>query len=478
MNSSLNSSQKLALEQVKDIVGEKGIVVDPIQQGSLLTDERGLYLGKAALIVRPALTDELSRIMRICYEAGIGMVPQGGNTGYCGGATPDESGTQILINMSRMHAIRNIDPIAFTMTVEAGAILADIHDAAAKHGLLFPLSMGSEGSCQIGGNLSTNAGGVAVVRYGNACDLVLGLEVVLGNGDVIDELKGLRKDNTGYDLKSLFIGAEGTLGIITAAVLKLFPMHRDIRTALLAVNSIESACRLLATARKESGEHVTSFEYFSSSSLVLVLNNIPDTSSPFDVQHEHYILMELSSAAADGALATVVEKILESGMESGDILDGVIARSEQQRQQLWRLRESIPEAENHEGGAIKHDVSIAISRIPEFMRRTPEVALAVVPGSRLSSYGHIGDGNIHFNLLPPAECKDTGFKLRHSEAVSKVVYDLVAEMHGSFSAEHGIGKLKRDALQTYKEDTSLDLMKRCKELFDPKGLMNPGKVIS
>lgn len=466
-----------ALHKIRRVVGERGLVSDPKRGEALLVDERGLYRGRAALIVQPASTDEVAEVVRICAGAGIGMVPQGGNTGYCGGATPDESGTQVLINMARMNRVREVDPINFTATVEAGVILADLHGAVLEHDLHFPLSMGSEGSCHVGGNLSTNAGGVAVLRFGTARDLVLGLEVVLPDGNVLNDLAGLRKNNTGYDLRDLFIGAEGTLGIITAAVVKLFPAPRDLHTALVAVDSVRSACNLLGAARAESGDSLTSFEYICGDTLDLVLRNIPGCTRPLDESHEHYVLLELGSPASPGTLAGAMERILENGMTQGVILDGVIAQSGAQRAALWRLRESIPEAEKHEGGSIKHDVSLAVSRIPEFMQRAPGAVADASPEGRISAYGHIGDGNVHFNVLPPAGSRDEQFRQCRGPAVSRAVHQLVVGMNGSFSAEHGIGRLKRADLETYKDPTALRLMKSLKAALDPHNLMNPGKIL-
>lgn len=465
-----------ALDRIRAIVGPKGVVDDDAAREGYLVDERRLYRGEAALIVRPASTDEVSRVMATCYEAGLGIVPQGGNTGYCGGAAPDDAEGQVLVSLSRMNAMRGIDPVGFTMTAEAGVVLADAQQAAADNGLLFPLSMASEGSAEIGGALATNAGGLAVLRYGTARELCLGLEVVLPDGRVIHGLSGLRKDNTGLDLKSLFCGAEGILGIITAATLKLFPQPTARQTAWLAVADAAAACRLLGRARRESSDQVTSFEYVTRASLDLALGYSDALTDPLEQPHEHYVLLELSSGQSEQQLREVSEAILMSGMEEGEILDGVIAESSQQRGQLWGLRETIPESEKHEGGSLKHDVSVTTDRIPEFLDAASD-RLAEIAHCRPSVYGHIGDGNLHYNLLAPAGEDPQAFKREHGRALSECLHDLAAEFGGSFSAEHGVGKLKKGELARYKDPESLSAMRAIKAALDPKGLMNPGKVL-
>ncbi|MBN1240815.1 MAG: FAD-binding oxidoreductase, partial [Gammaproteobacteria bacterium] len=442
--------QDTALERIPDVVGPEGVAAAGAAS-AYLADERQLYRGRAALIVRPKSVDECSRVLRLCHDAGIGVVPQGGNTGYCGGATPfdgDGGRRQILLSTSRLNRIREIDPIGFTMTAEAGVVLANAQAAAAGEDLLFPLSMGSEGSCQLGGNLSTNAGGLAVLRYGTMRDLALGLEVVLPNGDVMSELKGLRKDNTGYDLKQVFIGAEGTLGLITAAVLKLFPAPRARQTAWLAVESPAAACAVLGRARRESGDQVVSAEYVSRRSLELVLRHVGGARDPLDAPHAHYVLLELASADDDAALRDKLERILATGFEAGEVQDGVLAESGPQRDALWLLRERVPEAERREGGSVKHDVSVRISSLPAFIERA-EPALAAIAPHRLSIYGHIGDGNLHFNLLPPEGGSIEEFRESCAARLSERVHDVAAALGGSFSAEHGVGVLKAAELERY-----------------------------
>ncbi|MGI9258060.1 MAG: FAD-binding oxidoreductase [Gammaproteobacteria bacterium] len=465
-------NRSTALARITEIAGRAG-VVEGVDSDAMLTDYRRLFEGEAALVVRPASTAECAGVVAVCNEAGIGVVPQGGNTGYCGGAIPFDAENQVLLNLSRLNAVRAIDSVAFTMTVEAGVVLKRAQEVAAEHDLLFPLSMGSEGSCQIGGNLATNAGGISVLRYGTARDLVLGLEVILPNGEVVSELKGLRKDNTGYDLKSLFLGAEGTLGVITAAVLKLFPAPRSRQLAWIATPDVESACALLAIARRESADQVVSAEYVSRTSLDLVLEFIDSARDPLDARHDHYFLLELASAQEEKELRGTLERILDLGLQAGSIVDGVIADSGRQRDALWALRETIPEAERHSGNSLKHDISVRTSEVPAFIASAEPILDAISPHRR-SIFGHIGDGNLHFNLLPAAGADDQVFS---REALSSAVYDLVNARGGSFSAEHGIGVLKRSELERFKSPAALDAMRSIKAALDPKGIMNPGKVL-
>ena len=464
-----------ALREIARVVGEDG-VVGGTEAEPLLRDERGLYRGQAALVVRPATSRECARVVEICNRAGIGVVPQGGNTGYCGGATPFDSDRQVLLNLSRMSRIREIDASNRTMTVEAGLVLTRAHAAAAEHGLMFPLRMGSEGSSQIGGVLSTNAGGVAVLRYGNARDLVLGIEVVLPGAGIYSDLKGLRKDNTGYDLKALFLGAEGTLGVITAAVLKLYPLPRSRQTAFLAVASPEAACSVLRRLQRNSGEPVVSAEYVSRASLELVLKHVADTRDPLDRRWSHYLLVELAGGASEDRLRRALEVEFQSGMEVGDILDGVVAQTGPQREALWRLRETIPEAERRAGGSVKHDISVRISAIPRFLAEAERRLDAVGP-HRLSVFGHLGDGNLHYNVRPPPDAALAEFMAGPAGRFTEVVHDLAVQSGGSFSAEHGIGLLKRDELVKYAAPAALALMRTLKNALDPKGIMNPGKVL-
>ena len=456
------------------LLGDR-FVDDPTTMAPYLEDERGLYRGEAACLVFPKTTAEVSAIVSQCAEHGYAVVPQGGNTGYCGGATPMGK-EQVLLNLSKLDRVRAIDPVGMTITVEAGVILSVLQDAADSEGLMFPLSMGSEGSCQIGGNLSTNAGGLSVLKYGTAAELVLGLEVVLASGEVLDLLKPLRKDNTGYHLERLFLGAEGSLGVITAATLKLFPANTERQTAWLAAPDVAAVCRLLPLARSRSGDTVTSFEYICRDSLDLVLQHVEGQRAPLQAPQDHHVLVELSAPLAPGSLRAQLEDLLEAAFTDGLALDAVIAESEAQRRQLWKLRESIPEAEKLAGRSIKHDVSVAIDRIPEYVAAAPG-RLAEIPNPRLSIYGHIGDGNLHYNVLAPEASDAEQYKTRYGSAVSEALHDLAAEMGGSFSAEHGVGQLKSAELARYAEPAALALMKTLKHSLDPDGVFNPGKVI-
>ncbi len=462
------------LERIKAVVGPKGWIDDPALVEPHLVEWRGLYRGETALVVKPATTDEVAQVVRLCAEAGVPIVPQGGNTGLVGGAVGLARG--IILSLARMNRVRAVDPTAYTMTVEAGCILADIQRVAAEHDRLFPLSLAAEGSCQIGGNLSTNAGGTAVLRYGNARDLVLGLEVVLPNGEVINGLRGLRKDNTGYDLKNLFIGAEGTLGIITAAVLKLYPRPRDIATAFVAVDGPQAAVSLLSLARERSGDTVTTFELMNRTSVEMVWRHVPGTSDPLADPQDWYVLVELSSARANGGLAEALEDCLGEAFEAGLALDAAIAQNEAQRQAFWRLREEISDAQKHEGGSIKHDVSLPIAAVPGFIARAHAAVAARLPGIRPVTFGHIGDGNIHYNLTQPDGMDRAAYLALWGE-INRIVHDIVHDLGGSFSAEHGVGTLKIDELEHYKSKAELDAMRQIKRALDPRTIMNPGKVL-
>ena len=474
----VKDSQKTVADSVRRIarvVGEGGVVQAEAAE-AMLRDERGLYQGRAAMVIRPGTSQECAEVVEICAGAGIGIVPQGGNTGYCGGATPFDGDRQILLSLSRMNRIREVDPVNRTMTVEAGSVLSRAHAAAEEHGLMFPLSMGSEGSCQIGGVLSTNAGGVAVLKYGNARDLVLGIEAVLPSGEILSELKGLRKDNTGYDLKSLFLGAEGTLGIITAAVLKLVPLPMSRQTAWLAVPTPAAACNVLRQMQRRSGERVVSAEYISRASLELVLDLVAGTRDPLDRPFPHYLLIEVAGGESGQHLRRTVEAAFEAGVAQGDIKDGVLADSGRQRDELWRLRESIPEAERHAGGSVKHDISVRVSAVPRFIEEARRCLDALGP-SRVSVFGHLGDGNLHFNLRPPPDAKLAEFAAGPAVEMTAAVHDLAMRLGGSFSAEHGVGVLKREELERYASPVALRTMRALKNALDPKGIMNPGKVL-
>ncbi|HVI49986.1 MAG TPA: FAD-binding oxidoreductase [Candidatus Sulfotelmatobacter sp.] len=464
------------LTRIASVVGPNGLLTEPTDMAPFLEEERGLYHGKALAVVRPASTKDVSDVVKLCAEAGVAIIPQGGNTGLCGGGCPTQDGPQIIISTGRMNAIRSIDPLNFTMTVEAGVVLQTIQQKADEAGCLFPLSLGAEGSCQIGGNISTNAGGSGVLRYGNTRELVLGLEVVLPDGQVWDGLRSLRKDNTGYDLKQLYIGGEGTLGVITAAVIKMFPKPRDVQTAFVALADLDSALALLARARAATGDQVTAFELVGRNGLELDIENLPGISDPFESAHDWYVLMELSTSRPEGNLQESLETLLGEAMEAGEVVDAVMANSMEQRNGLWRIREGVPEAQKKYGGSIKHDISVPVSSVPEFIRRATPAVEAAMPGVRVIPFGHVGDGNIHYNLSQPKDGDKQAFLARWEE-MNRIVHDIVVSLRGSISAEHGIGVLKKIELEHYKPSLELDLMRKIKAALDPKGLMNPGKVI-
>jgi D-lactate dehydrogenase (cytochrome) len=471
------SDRKLStalVARLQATVGAHGWSDDPQVIAPHLEDPRGTYRGQTSLLLRPATTAEVAEVVRLCHDAGVAVVPQGGNTGLCGGALPDAG--QVLLSLARMNRVRDLDAANFTMTVEAGCVLAAVQAAAAEADLLFPLSLAAEGSCQIGGNLATNAGGTNVLRYGNAREQVLGLEVVLADGRVWNGLRRLRKDNTGYPLRELFLASEGTLGIITAAVLKLYPRPREMQVALVAVRDPEAALRLLRRARGLSGDAVVTFEYLNRTSLELVLATIPDTRDPFDRAHAHYVLLELASGRPGDDLRGLVELILEAGFEAGEVSDAALAASGAQAAAFWRLRESIPEAQKRTGAGIRHDVAVPVSRTHELLARGGALAERLVPGVRPVFFGHLGDGNIHLNLNQPPEMAAEAFLARTVE-VNHAILDLVMEMDGSFSAEHGVGRLKRDEVARYKSAVEVDLMRRLKQALDPAGILNPGKVV-
>ena len=463
-------------DRLADIVGAASCLADPAAMAPYLHEERGLYHGKVALVLRPGSTSEVAEVVAACAAAGIPIVPQGGNTGLCGGAAPHNDGSEVILNLGRMNSVRAIDPINFTMTVDAGCILAEVQNAAAESGCLFPLSLAAEGSCQIGGNLATNAGGINVLRYGNARDLVLGLEVVLPDGRIWNGLRALSKDNTGYALRHLFVGAEGTLGIITAAVLKLFPRPTETATALCALNDLEGATKLLNRARALSGDAVTAFELIPRIGLEMCVKHINGVRDPFADPHPWYVLTEFSSSRPDVTVRGSFDALLEAAFEEGIIADAVVAESREQQKNLWRIRESLPEAQKHEGGSIKHDISVPVSRVPDFIAEGMAAIAAHFPGARPVPFGHVGDGNIHFNISQPVGADKAAYLARW-EDMNRIVHDIVVGMEGSISAEHGIGMLKVREMQHYKDPVELDLMRRLKLAIDPNNLMNPGKIV-
>lgn len=464
------------IREIEAIVGPAGIERDPERMRSYLSDWRNAYRGLAALVIRPATTEEVAGVVRLCNEQQVALVPQGGNTGLCGGSIPDGSGCQVVLSLTRMTKIRQVDPANETITVEAGVILQSLQEAAAEAGRFFPLSLGAEGSCTVGGNLATNAGGTAVLRYGNMRDLTLGVEVVLPDGQIWNGLRGLRKDNTGYDLKHLFIGSEGTLGIITAAVLKLYPAVRSVTTAWVALPSASAAVELIGSIRALCGDRLTGFELMSRQSVDFVLRHVHGCRDPFGDAHPWYVLIELSDTQPDALLNQLLEIGIGEALEKGWVIDAVVASSESQVAALWAMREGISEAQNHEGPSLKHDISVPVSCIPDFIETTDQRLRDRFPGVRIVTYGHVGDGNLHYNISKPVGADDARFKAQH-EAIMQVIYDSTVSFSGSISAEHGIGQAKRDAARHYKDPLELELMRAIKTTLDPKGLMNPGKVL-
>jgi FAD/FMN-containing dehydrogenase len=464
------------LDRLRAIVGPSGHIDDPADMEAYVAEWRGRYRGATPLVLRPASTQELSDLMRTCAEAGVPVVPQGGNTGLVGGSIPSADNSEVLISLSRMNKIREMDPLNYTVTVEAGCVLQTLQQAAADVDRLFPLSLGAEGTCQIGGNISANAGGTMTLRYGNTRDLVLGLEVVLPDGQIWNGMRRLRKNNTGYDLKHLFIGAEGTLGFITAAVLKLFPRPKQVETGFLAVRDPDAAIELLASLRSASGDSLSAFELMPRIALDFALKHVAGTIDPLSEPFPWYVLLELSTGTGGDAFRETIEAALGEAMEAGLVQDATLASSEAQAKQLWFIREAIVEAQKYEGGSIKHDISIPVSCVGSFIAQATEAVERTIPGARPVPFGHVGDGNIHFNVNQPVDA-DTEAYLAQWDKLNEVVHNIVLSMDGSISAEHGIGTFKREELQRVKSPVELDLMRRIKATLDPQGLMNPGKVL-
>jgi FAD/FMN-containing dehydrogenase len=465
-----------SLEAIRNMLGPGGWLDAPDDRAPFETDFRRIHRGSTPLVALPDSTAKVAELVRLCGATGIAVVPQGGNTSYCGGATPRPGGSDIVISLRRMRRIRAVDAANDSMTAEAGCVLAALQDAAAAANRLLPMSLGSEGSCTLGGIISTNAGGTTVLRYGMMRALVLGLEVVLPDGTVLDQLTALRKDNTGYDVKQLFIGAEGTLGIVTAASLRLWPRPAAFATALAAVGSPGAAVLLLARLREALGDAVTTFELMPRIALELVCRHVPATRDPFERAHDWYVLAEVMLPQADSDLGGRFEEALASAIEDGIASDVLTAASEAQRESLWRLRETIPEGQRHDGPGLKHDVSVETARLPQFIDEGRALIGRLAPGSRLVAYGHLGDGNLHFNVSAAA-AGDGGELDRAADAIRRGVHDLVARYRGSISAEHGIGQLKIGELARYEDPAALALMHRIKRAIDPQGIMNPGKVL-
>jgi FAD/FMN-containing dehydrogenase len=468
----------VSIDQLRAIVGAANVLTD----GDLTAwerDWRKRSRGKALAVVRPGSTQQVADVVKACAAAGTAIVPQGGNTGLAVGAIPDDSGTQIVLSLQRMNAVRGIDAANLTITVEAGCVLQALQEAARNAGFLFPLSLAAEGSCTIGGNLGTNAGGTQVVRYGNTRELCLGLEVVTPHGEVWDGLSGLRKDNTGYDLRDLFIGSEGTLGILTAATMKLYPLPAAQLTAWAAVPSLDHAVTLLGLAHQRLGAGLTGFEVMGQFALSLVAKHFPALRIPFigDASAPYCVLLENSDNESEDHARTRFEALLATAFEAGCVTDAVVAENLTQAHQLWHVRESIPLAQAEEGLNIKHDISIAVSRIPVFVAETDALLRREVPGVQLVNFGHLGDGNLHYNVQAPAGVDHGTFLNEYEDRINTLVYDAAKKFGGSFSAEHGIGSLKVKTLEKHKSPVALAMMRAIKRGLDPRNILNPGKVV-
>jgi FAD/FMN-containing dehydrogenase len=463
------------LEELKAAAG--AWVDSPPDLAPYLVDFRRLYQGATPLVLLPRDVAQVSSILRICHRDEVAVVPHGGNTSYCGAATPDSSGSQIVLSMRRLNRVRTLDAANYSVIVEAGCTLAEVQAAARDADRLFPLSLGSEGTAQIGGNLSTNAGGTAVLRYGMMRDLVLGLEVVLADGRVMAGLKSLRKDNTGYDVKSLFIGAEGTLGVITAASLKLFPLPADSATALVGIDTPQQALELLARLRGAAGDHVTTFELMPRAAVELTVQHIAGVANPLAQGTDWYLLIEFTSPNPHQDLVTLLTGQLHAAAESGIVRDAMLATSMAQAQAMWKLRESVPEAQRHRGASLKHDVSVPVSQVPQLIERGSALVRRLAPDGEVMSYGHLGDGNLHFNVSQRPGADAASF-LQRGKALEHAIFDLVDELGGSISAEHGIGRLKAAEFASRADPVELAVMHDLKRALDPRGILNPGKVLA
>ncbi|WP_454741618.1 FAD-binding oxidoreductase [Cupriavidus necator] len=472
----MTATQDSFLALCRAALGPQHVLTDAADKAPYLTDWRKRYTGEALAVLRPGTTEEVAEAVHACHARQIAVVPQGGNTGLCGGATPVAGQDSVVISLQRLNRIRQVDPLNNTITVEAGVVLQHLQEVAREHGRLFPLSLAAEGSCTIGGNLSTNAGGTAVLRYGNSRELCLGLEVVTPSGETWHGLRGLRKDNTGYDLRDLFIGAEGTLGIITAAVMKLFPLPRASVTALAAVQSPRAALALLAIAQSHAGAMLTGFELMSALSMALVTRHYPQLRYPFADIHPQLVLMELSDSESEDHARGIFETLMTNAFEAGVVADAVVAESVQQSRDFWNLREHIPLAQVEDGKNIKHDIAVPVSRVADFIETTDALLQNAFPGARMVTFGHLGDGNLHYNVSPPEGVDHDAF-LANQEQVNRIVHDSVRSHNGSISAEHGLGQLKREEIRHYKSEVELRMMRAIKGALDPLGLMNPGKVV-
>ncbi len=476
MTTDIDASLNEFIDACRHAIGAQYVSTDAQQNASYLTDWRRRHTGAACAVMKPGSTEEVAAIVRLCNQFKVPVVPQGGNTGLVLGSIPDDSGSAIILSLTRLNQIRAVDPINNTMTVESGCILQNIQQAAKQANRLFPLSLASEGSCTIGGNLSANAGGTAVLRYGNARELCLGLEVVTPQGHVWNGLRGLRKDNTGYDLRDLYIGAEGTLGIITAAVLKLFPQPKAGRTAMLALRSADDALLLLTRAQEKCSAALTGFELMSGFCMELVARHFPQLCLSFQEAHAQYVLLELSDSESDEHANMLLEDLVGDALQSDIVQDAIVATSIAQSKTLWKVREHIPLAQAVEGKNIKHDVALPISVIGDFIRHTDQQIQQAFAGARMVTFGHLGDGNLHYNVAHPEQQTEDSF-LAQQTTINRLVHDSVHSFGGSISAEHGIGALKREEILRYKSEIEMNLMRTIKYALDPLKLMNPGKII-
>jgi FAD/FMN-containing dehydrogenase len=464
------------LDAIRAIVGDRGMLTEPSDTAPYSEDWRRLYRGRTNAVIRPGTTEELAAVIKLCAQSGTPVVPQGGNTSMVGGAVPNENGSELILSTTRLNRIRDLDPIDLTLTIEAGVTLKAAQLAAAEQGCLLPLSISSEGTAQIGGVLAVNAGGNNTVRYGNARDLVLGLEVVLPDGSIWNGLRRLRKDNTGYCLRQLFVGSEGTLGVITAAVLKLAPAPQQVAVALCGVGSTDAALSLFTRFQAHDAASISAFELMSGLGMSFVLKHIPGAVLPLQAPAAFYVLVELASPRPGAGLGEMLEAVLEGALQEGIVEDAAIAASEAQRAAIWKLREEHSEAQKREGASVKNDVSVPVSKVPAFIRKATEACEALLPGVRAVPFGHLGDGNIHFNLEQPVG-SDPAWFLAQDHAIMAAVNAIVREYDGSFSAEHGIGKLKPYMMPDWRGGAELALMQRVKAAIDPAGIMNPGKVL-
>ncbi|MBU3603220.1 FAD-binding oxidoreductase [Polynucleobacter sp. AP-Kaivos-20-H2] len=466
------------INQLSTVLETKYILTHDEDKTPYLTDWRKRFTGKALAVLLPSNTAEVANIVKLCAASQVAIVPQGGHTGFCGGATPDISGKQVILNLKRMNQIREIDSANQTITLEAGCILQSVQEKAAEQGFLFPLSLGAEGSCMIGGNLATNAGGTNVLRYGNARDLCLGLEVVTAKGDIWNGIKGLRKDNTGYDLRDLFVGSEGTLGIITAAVMKLYPLPISQWTTLVACETIASSIALLNLFQKRATSLLTGFEMMTQESLELNEKHFPQMANPLQGKPPFTVLVELSDHESEDHVRQLLETILEEAFESGLISDAVIASNLSQANAFWHMREHITLAQAEEGANLKHDITIPLSSLESFVKETDALIRANFPGVRIINFGHLGDGNLHYNIAPPLGMDPKTFNEINEKPIHELVYAQVERCNGSISAEHGVGQLKLEGLRAHKGEVAHELMKTLKRALDPQNILNPHKVVS